>query len=683
MYGELRQTTEEMADVIKFAELNAEGVRKILKKCEKKTKMAGFIYRGTTGEGLLRDFVRQRLRPDNTASRLDDLRLSPNIPRLWGELQAMFSSMREKEDQWLREGKITRHQVNELHGRTTEPIVDGEGHLIERKHTEELLLTFQRRAMRTARKAKFYSTLAGQAQIDYEAEPVGAADAFGLFLNHYNTFLYMANYYVVIPTANEYASALGMWATLSGLLLAMTPLSSLLSSVIYSLWSNRSFKQPLVFCTIILVLGNLLYALALPFGSPALLFLARLIVGLGGNRAVNRRYIADFVTIDQKTFQSAIFVAVGSLGMTVGPGSQTLLNMINFSVFGLPVNPLTAPGWIMAILWFIFFFMTWLAFTEPIRKYAKSRDNDLLEPLLAIEEGDETIEDGMPAASSSFRSLKDPTKSVMDPSGTVVCLWVYFVLKLVQEAFQTAAPLVTAHFFGWGDAAVGNMLAIIGLLVLPTNLAVGKLSQMIPDRVGQSISLFLLGLGSALTFELNSSSFTVVQYLIGGFTLFISAQVLEGVNMGLLSKVMPKVMSKGLFNSGFLSTEAGTFGRVVGNVMISIAGAVAGEASVNNLVAIPSVVLVGFSLVCSYVFWDRLVPVAERMKADDVMAPPSGLSQMDGWGDLRIHPIPQQRSIVRRDSAGSSLYRPHTRNSVASSYGNPQQGEKPSQESVE
>ena len=42
--------------------------------------------------------------------------------------------------------------------------------------------------------------------------------------------------------------------------------------------------------------------------------------------------------------------------------------------------------------------------------------------------------------------------------------------------------------------------------------------------------------------------------------------------MGLLSKVMPKELSKGLMNSGFLSTEAGTFGRVVGNCWISVAG---------------------------------------------------------------------------------------------------------------
>ena len=40
-----------------------------------------------------------------------------------------------------------------------------------------------------------------------------------LFLNNYNTFLYMANYYIVIPTANQYSSILGMSSTMSGLIL--------------------------------------------------------------------------------------------------------------------------------------------------------------------------------------------------------------------------------------------------------------------------------------------------------------------------------------------------------------------------------------------------------------------------------------------------------------------------------
>ena len=41
--------------------------------------------------------------------------------------------------------------------------------------------------------------------------------------------------------------------------------------------------------------------------------------------------------------------------------------------------------------------------------------------------------------------------------------------------------------------------------------------------------------------------------------------------MSLLSKILPTEMAKGTFNSGFLTTEIGTLGRVVSDVGITIA----------------------------------------------------------------------------------------------------------------
>ena len=40
--------------------------------------------------------------------------------------------------------------------------------------------------------------------------------------------------------------------------------------------------------------------------------------------------------------------------------------------------------------------------------------------------------------------------------------------------------------------------------------------------------------------------------------------------MSLLSKTVPTAWAKGTFNSGLLATEAGTFGRVIGDGFISV-----------------------------------------------------------------------------------------------------------------
>ncbi len=42
--------------------------------------------------------------------------------------------------------------------------------------------------------------------------------------------------------------------------------------------------------------------------------------------------------------------------------------------------------------------------------------------------------------------------------------------------------------------------------------------------------------------------------------------------MSLLSKTIPKTFAKGTFNSGLLATEAGTFGRALGDIAITVVG---------------------------------------------------------------------------------------------------------------
>ena len=88
--------------------------------------------------------------------------------------------------------------------------------------------------------------------------------------------------------------------------------------------------------------------------------------------------------------------------------------------------------------------------------------------------------------------------------------------------------------------------------------------------------------------------------------------MLEGPNMALLSKTLPRQWARGTFNSGLLATEAGTFGRVVGDFLISAAGLV-GLERVLNLTFVPTAVFVSAMLL---VCW-RLYPQLEEIDEDD------------------------------------------------------------------
>jgi len=355
LYMGYKDLAEGLTELLKFVQVNAAATRKILIKCQKKTAFVGLPQ-----EDLLHQYLKSRLRPD-AESRLDQLRARTGLDIVVTEIETKLSELRVIANRWISEGRMDPHTEKQL-------AIDQ-----RRRRTTTLMYSFRGEMAKTQATTGFLQAMARQAEIEFEGEPVGQGSFWGLFLNNYNTFLYMANYYIVIPTANQYSSILGMSSTMSGMILSMAPLSACVSAVLYSVWSNYNFRAPLLFSTLLLVIGNILYSLALPYNSASLLFIGRLLVGFGGNRAVNRRYIADFVPMDQRTKQSAVFVAVGSIGMTLGPGCQYFLNMIDFNlpIVGWPCNHITASGYIMAILWVIFALQIIVQFDEPERRYAK------------------------------------------------------------------------------------------------------------------------------------------------------------------------------------------------------------------------------------------------------------------------------------------------------------------------
>jgi MFS family permease len=100
-----------------------------------------------------------------------------------------------------------------------------------------------------------------------------------LVLNLVNTFLYMVNTYIIVPTADDYATSLGAAATVCGVIIGSMAVAQVFSSVYFSAWSNRSYFRPLLFSSVVLLLGNVLYALAFDLDSLVILLLGRLLCG--------------------------------------------------------------------------------------------------------------------------------------------------------------------------------------------------------------------------------------------------------------------------------------------------------------------------------------------------------------------------------------------------------------------
>ncbi|CAN7012558.1 unnamed protein product [Brassica oleracea var. botrytis] len=122
------------------------------------------------------------------------------------------------------------------------------------------------------------------------------------------------------------------------------------------------------------------------------------------------------------------------------------------------------------------------------------------------------------------------------------------MLKHAMEILLSESSVVTSYYFGWTASSVAISLTCLGLTVLPINILVGSyISNMFEDR-----QIILL-----------TSEIIVFIGILFSFNI---------VNLLLLSRVMSWRLSKGTYNRGLLSTEAGTLARVVADATITLGG---------------------------------------------------------------------------------------------------------------
>lgn len=447
-----------------------------------------------------------------------------------------------------------------------------------------------------------------------------------LILNLANTFLYMVNTYIIVPTADDYSMSLGAAATVCGIVIGAMAIAQIFSSVYFSAWSNRSYFRPLVFSSIVLFVGNIMYALAYDLNSIPVLLIGRIFCGLGSARAVNRRYISDCVPLKIRMQASAGFVSASALGMACGPALAGLLQT-NFKIYKLTFNQDTLPGWLMAFAWLVYLIWLWISFREPAtetevntgpQEPANNVENDVLEsgitqPLLLkvednqqddendqeYDESEEAPEESRQPANSIAEAYRLLTPSVK------VQLLIYFMLKYAMEILLSESSVVTTYYFSWSTGTVAIFLACLGLTVLPINVVVGSyISNMFEDRQILLASEIMVFLGILGSFHI-VSPYTVPQYVCSGLIMFVAAEVLEGVNLSLLSRVMSSRLSRGTYNGGLLSTEAGTFARVIADVTITLAGYL-GQSKLLNVTLLPSLLICVASIIATCYTYNSL-----------------------------------------------------------------------------
>lgn len=592
-----RTVGQDLLKLLYFIEINAIGLRKILKKFDKR-----FGYRFT-------DYY-VKTRANHPYSQLQQVFKHVGLGAVVGALSRNLHELQDRQGSYL---SIYDQPSLPLQ----DPVVDSINAAVDRLSNSTNFLNF----------------LAQHALIMQDELPAPTEEHvddnryhfMSLLLNLANTFLYMVNTYIIVPTADDYSTSLGAAPTVCGIVIGAMAVAQLFSSVYFSAWSNRSYFRPLVFSSIVLFLGNILYALAYDAHSIWILLIGRLFCGLGSARAVNRRYISDCVPLKIRMQASAGFVSASALGMACGPALAGILQ-INFKIHKVTFNQNTLPGWVMAIAWLVYLVWLWITFKEPSHfveedhtpQQSNNVDNSSLEkglqqPLLISSSEDKVDEDGDQDYDDSEEAPEEsrlPANSIgeayrlLTPSVKVQLL-IYFMLKYVMEILLSESSVVTTYYFNWSTSTVAIFLACLGLTVLPVNIVVGNyISNMFEDRQILMTSEIMVCIGVLLSFHI-IFPYTEPQYICSGLLLFVSAEVLEGVNLSLLSRVMSSRLSRGTYNGGLLSTEAGTIARVIADATITLAGFL-GESRLLNVTLLPSLFISVFSILATCYTYNSL-----------------------------------------------------------------------------
>jgi len=477
---------------------------------------------------------------------------------------------------------------------------------------------------RDARKANLYgikpepegineSWFGGFRGVEPQSTPKSASSStnttFSLVLNILSCFLYMMNYYIVGPSSVQYANALGAKDAMSGLIIGAMPWAAMVSAVIFSVWSNKSYRAPLLASGVLLIAGNILYSSAYRQGSIVMALCGRFLTGMGGPRSMNRRYIADTTPLAYRTAANAAFGTATALGAAVGPAIAVVLSNFDFEL-NLPLygtlyfNAMTGPGYLMCVLWIIYLMLTICMFREPVRsglieQVEKERQIELsnsnLQSIPTIQTYPSEYEmSPLERRSSTFTNYErgDSDQSdVLDDCGAFpvenrvefgsdsehskpkienesfwsqirfvgrhmtpavhLCMFLIFSKQFTVENLISSASMVTKNRYGWELKQVGALGTVVGCLTIPISIFVGWISQYREDGVLMVWLITCATLGMALLVD---------------FTDFVSTDT-DTYNEGDIFAVGP-----GRYYAGYLlvfcSVQA--FDGVVGSVLSKV-----------------------------------------------------------------------------------------------------------------
>ncbi|KAG6853392.1 hypothetical protein C0991_004793 [Blastosporella zonata] len=256
-----------------------------------------------------------------------------------------------------------------------------------------------------------------------------------------------------------------------------------------------------------------------------------------------KRYCSDprIVGVRRRTTLAAWIVIGQGVGMSLGPFAGGLFYKVGFEGRGRAVwNGFTAPAWVMAGVWVIFWAVAW-RYYEDIPPEQRAFEGA---PALPANAEVVSLQD-LAYAQQSMPRASLPFRLAPRQWGVVLCMcWFAMTCFFILGAWESNMPVFGASTprFHWSPFAAGNFLALGGATTFPflaLNLFFARRTQ---DRLILALGV-TLGLSALITFiGLLSAGGEALNYgavFMCWWAVALGFNLASTVTMSTLSKQLP------------------------------------------------------------------------------------------------------------------------------------------------
>lgn len=377
----------------------------------------------------------------------------------------------------------------------------------------------------------------------------------------FTNVLLQTTFFVVVSSGSKYAEYLGGSSTFSGLVIGIPTVISGMTLVPLVRSDGGEYKFALHLCCGAAVLGSILYALAYRAHFLYLILIGRIVMGVSFAQFLyTKRYCSDprIVGVRRRTTLAGWLVVGQSAGFTVGPFLGGVLYKVGFgnSIF----NGYTSPGWIMAVVWLIFWAVVAVLFEDVPRRDSNSLSLADRQPLSIEEQAPppprRSSSEGMdtqaaflplnpthssPPSQPADTSEDAPTRiSPRQWAVTATMCWFAMTCFFVLGAWESNIPIFSARAFGASPFVAGNLIALGGVCTFPFMFANVVLARRVQDRIILAVgcALGLLGLLVAVA-VVTTGRATFGSLFASWFLVALGFNLASTVTLSLLSKQMP------------------------------------------------------------------------------------------------------------------------------------------------